>query len=81
MLKRTGDIDKKESIRDAIAATKLETIIGLVSWTGGPVKNVARTPLVGGQWRKGKKFKYDLLVVNNETAPGIPVESRIVALP
>jgi branched-chain amino acid transport system substrate-binding protein len=38
VLKRTKDIDKKETIRDAIAATKLETIIGLVSWTGGPVK-------------------------------------------
>jgi branched-chain amino acid transport system substrate-binding protein len=81
VLKRTKDIDKKESIRDAIPTTKLDTIVGPVAWGAGPVRNVTRTPLVGGQWRKGKKHKYDLLIVNNETAPAIPVQSRMIAIP
>jgi branched-chain amino acid transport system substrate-binding protein len=81
VLKRTKNVDQKESIRDAIPTTKLDTIIGPVSWGAGPVKNVTRTPLVGGQWRKGKKFKYDLLIVNNETAPAIPVQAKIIAVP
>lgn len=79
-LKRTQDVSKKESIRDAILATNLNTIVGPISWKGGPVKNVAKTPLVGGQWVKGKKYKYDLVVVNNETAPSIPTQAKIQAL-
>lgn len=80
VLKRTVDINKKESIRDAILATKLQTVVGNISWSGGPVKNVAKTPLVGGQWVRGKKRKFDLAVVNNETAPSIPVQAKIAAL-
>ncbi len=76
-LKRTKDVSKKASIRDALAATNLETIVGTVAWGKGPVKNVAKTPLVGGQWVKGKKFKYDLVIVNNETAPKIPTTAKL----
>lgn len=81
VLKRSKDVGKKESIRDAILATDLETIIGKVTWKGGPVKNVGRTPLVGGQWIKGKKFKYDFVVVNNETAPSIPATAKVKPIP
>ena len=80
VLKRTKDATKKASIRDAILTTELDTMIGHVSWKDGPVKNVGRTPLVGGQWVKGKQHKYDLVVVNNETAPAIPVEAKVRAL-
>ena len=34
------------------------------------------TPLVGGQWKQGKKFKYDCNVVNNQTAKNIPLDSK-----
>ena len=81
VLKRTKDIGKKSEIRDAIAATDMTTIIGKVSWKGGPVKNVARTPLVGGQWVKGKgKSKYEMLIVNNETAPDVPTQAKPKAI-
>ena len=69
--------DDKASIRDALVATNLNTIVGPVAWGKGPVKNVAKTPLVGGQWVKGKKYKYDLIVVNNQTAPNIPVQGKL----
>ena len=41
-----------------------------MSWqpVGNPVKNVSKTPLVGGQWVKCKKYKFDLVIVNNDTA-------------
>ena len=45
------------------------------------MKNVAKTPLVGGQWVKGKKYKYDLVIVDNQTAPNIPVQAKIKPLP
>lgn len=79
-LKRAKSLDKKEDIRDAILATNLNTVVGPISWKGGPVKNVAKTPLVGGQWVKGKKYKYDLVIVNNQTAPNIPTQAKLKPL-
>lgn len=77
VLKRTKDLNASASIRDAIASTNLNTVVGPISWQGGPVKNVAKTPLVGGQWRKGGKFKYDLVVVDNSLAKNIPVQDKL----
>jgi branched-chain amino acid transport system substrate-binding protein len=76
VLSRTQDISKKASIRDAIVSTKLDTIVGPVAWGGGPVKNVAKTPLVGGQWKKGTKHKFDLVVVENSLAKNIPAKGQ-----
>jgi branched-chain amino acid transport system substrate-binding protein len=57
VLKRTKDIDSPASIRDAIRATDYNSIVGHISWNGGPNKNICKTPLVGGQWVPGRKFK------------------------
>ena len=38
----------------------------------GPMKNVCKTPLVAGQWVKGEKHKYDLVVVANTEARRYP---------
>ena len=71
-LKRSKSV-KAADLRDAIAATDLDTIVGHVKWGGpGPFKNVSKTPLVLGQWVKGSKNKVDLVIVNNETAKNIP---------
>jgi branched-chain amino acid transport system substrate-binding protein len=48
-----------------------------VQWGGKPVKNVSKTPLVAGQWVPGKKFKYDLVVVDNSRAPFIPKQAEL----
>ncbi|HUL66750.1 MAG TPA: ABC transporter substrate-binding protein [Burkholderiaceae bacterium] len=76
-LKRTADLSNAGALRDAIAATNLETIVGPIRWSGQPVKNVAKTPLVGGQWRKGTKNKYDLVIVENSLAPNIPAADKL----
>jgi len=46
-----------------------------VDWKNSPIKNVAKTPLVGGQWRQTPKgpHAYDLVITSNKTAPQIPV--------
>src|ERR1700730_15697827 len=68
-----------EDIRDAIKATDYNSLVGPLTWKGGgpknPVPNVCTTPLVGGQWKPGKRFKYDLNIVYNKTAPEIPLDS------
>ncbi len=76
-LKRTADVTSKASIRDALVATNVNTIVGPISWASGPVKNVAKTPLVGGQWVKGQKHMFDLVIVNNQTAPNIPTAGEL----
>jgi branched-chain amino acid transport system substrate-binding protein len=78
--KRTKDIDSNEAIRDAVATTKLDTVVGRVAWGSGPVKNVAKTPLVGGQWLKtaaGQPHRFDLAIVNNQLAPSVPLSGPL----
>lgn len=79
-LKRSKSL-KASDVRDAVASAKVKTVVGDVAWGGqGPFKNVSKTPLVLGQWNKGKKFKYELTIVNNEAAPAIPVGGKLKPL-
>jgi branched-chain amino acid transport system substrate-binding protein len=84
-LKRTTNVDDKANIRDAIAATDMQTIGGQVTWSSSdkalnPVPNVCTTPITGGQWVKGTKYPYDLVVVNNSQAPEVPTQGELQAL-
>jgi branched-chain amino acid transport system substrate-binding protein len=78
VLKRTSDVDSPEAIRDAIKATNINTIVGPISWGNGPVPNVAKTPLVGGQWQPGTDYPFDLVIATNSTAPDIPTSGSIM---
>jgi branched-chain amino acid transport system substrate-binding protein len=73
-LKRSKSLDPK-AIRDAIAATDYQSIVGPVKWTGQPVKNVTKTPLVAGQWQR-KGGNLDLVITANKPAPNIPVGGK-----
>jgi len=81
VLARTANVDDKSTIVDAIKTTNLSTIVGHVSWKNGPVPNVAKTPLGGAQWRKGKKYKYELVVVSNKRVPGLKKQGRLEPIP
>ena len=81
-LKRSASL-KPEDIIKAVAETDYNSLVGPITWKGGklnPVKNVCTTYLVGGQWRKGTKFKYDLNIVFNGHAPHIPLDSHFEAI-
>ncbi len=80
-LKRTKNIDDAASIRDAIAATDYASIVGPINFKKGPFPNTSRTPLVIGQWQKGKKFPFDLVNVDNATAKDIPLGGKMIAVP
>ena len=80
VLKRTKNINDPKSIRDAIATSDYQSIVGPINFSKGPLRNVSTTPLVGGQWQKGKDFKYDLAVVNNSNYPGIPTSRKFAPL-
>jgi branched-chain amino acid transport system substrate-binding protein len=83
VMKRSNVGDNKALV-SAIAATKLDTVVGPIAWNGANVppfaaKNVAKTPLVGGQWRlrSGGGNKYDIVITDNNTYPAIPVGGKM----
>jgi branched-chain amino acid transport system substrate-binding protein len=67
-----------KAIARAIAETSLDTVVGRIAWNGAGLppfaaRNVAKTSLVGGQWRLKDGAKYDIVITDNRTAPAIPV--------
>ncbi len=76
VIKRAADLDDPESIVEAIASTSLNTIVGPVDWSTGPVKNVTKTPLVAGQWQK-QGDALELVITANSLAPEIPVGGEL----
>jgi branched-chain amino acid transport system substrate-binding protein len=80
VLKRSGKPHDPKAVRDAIRATDLTTVVGPVNWKGGPVANVGKTPVLGGQWVKGQKFKYELAIVDNSTAKIVPAAAKLKPL-
>jgi branched-chain amino acid transport system substrate-binding protein len=79
VLKRAGDLGDRQALADAIKATSLNTIVGPVDWTSDQADfpNVARTPLVGGQWRRGRTWPYELEIVSNTLHPEIPTAGTL----
>ena len=70
-LARTEDPTDPASIRDAIAATDYMSVVGPINFRKGPVPNIAKTPLVGGQWLV-EGARPDLRIVENADHPEIP---------
>ncbi|MEO1224456.1 MAG: ABC transporter substrate-binding protein [Pseudomonadota bacterium] len=76
-LRRSGDPTDYYAVTDAVATTDIDSVVGPIRWGDGPVRNVAKTPLVGGQWRLGGEFPYELVITSNEQAPDIPTASTM----
>jgi branched-chain amino acid transport system substrate-binding protein len=74
ILKRAKSIEPKP-ILDAMVATNYQSIVGPVQWTGKPVKNVTKTPLVAGQWKKSGD-KLELVITANKPHPNIPAGGK-----
>jgi branched-chain amino acid transport system substrate-binding protein len=80
VVSRAEDLEDTASIMSSVASTKLNTIVGEVDWSKGPVKNVTKTPLVAGQWQK-QGDSMELVVTANANAPEIPLggELKLIA--
>lgn len=82
---RVSDVTDADGVAAAIAATDLDTMVGKIAWNGAGLppfaaKNVCKTPLVGGQWRRNADGTFNLVVVDNKTAPNIPTGGTMEAL-
>lgn len=78
-LRRSADPTDPLSIRDAIRATDYDSIVGNVNFQTGPVPNVSKTPLVGGQWRL-ESDRPVLDIVENGDHPNIPLTGSLSAI-
>ena len=81
-LKRSADPTDPKANVAAIAAADLQSIVGPIKFGDKRLppfaqKNIAKTPLVGGQWRLGGDGKYQVVIVDNQSAPAIPVGGRM----
>ncbi len=85
VIKRTDNPGDAEEVTAAIAATDLNTIVGPIKWDGAHLppfaqKNVTKTPLVGGQWRKGDDGRFNIVIVDNQTYPDVPLGGEMQAI-
>lgn len=76
VVRRAEDLEDPAAIVAAIAATNLNTIVGPVNWSNGPINNVTKTPLVAGQWQKNSTG-IELEIVANSAAPDIALTSEL----
>lgn len=75
-LTRAGSGDA-EAIRDALGATDLETVVGPVNFSTGPVPNFSKTPLVMGQWVAGSDHPLELAITLNDGLPDVEVDQDL----
>jgi branched-chain amino acid transport system substrate-binding protein len=78
VLKRSAAAGDPKATIQAIGATRLDTVVGHIAWGQQSLppfaqNNIAKTPLVGGQWRLRDGAKYEIVITDNRTAPQIPV--------
>jgi branched-chain amino acid transport system substrate-binding protein len=57
---------------------KIEGMSGPLDFTAGPVPGVALQKIVGAQWREGKKFPWDMYVVDNSTYPAVKTNGDLL---
>lgn len=75
VLQRAHTLDKPASVRDSLRDLNYKSIVGTIAFQHGPLPNCCETVLVGGQWRKGKKWPLEIVIVDNTANRHIPVQS------
>ena len=85
VITRADDPTDLDTVVETIRSTELQTIVGRVAWDGAGVpdfaaENVCKTPLVGGQLRQEDDGSFELVVVDNTTAPDIPAAGTMQPL-
>jgi|TARA_B110000503_G_scaffold440_1_gene648 branched-chain amino acid transport system substrate-binding protein len=82
---RTSDTSDGDKIAEAVAASQINSVVGRIAFDGKGLPpfaatNVAKTPLVGGQWRLKSDGGYDLVIVENSDHSEIPTGGKMEAI-
>lgn len=71
--KNASDPKDKKDVADKLRNMKIDCMSGSLDFTTGPVPGVALQHPVGGQWRKGTKFPWDVVIVDNSPNKDVPI--------
>jgi branched-chain amino acid transport system substrate-binding protein len=71
--KQAGDPKDHKDVAHQLQTMKIEGISGPLDFTTGPQPGIAIQKIVGGQWRPGKKFAWDMFLVDNTFNPDVAV--------
>ncbi len=76
-LAQVGSLGDRAALADAIGKLRINTIVGPLAFGGlaNIPKNVAKTPLVGGQWRQEEDKGYKLVIVGEDSDSSIVSQS------
>ncbi len=71
--KQADDPKDKDEVASNLREMKLSCMSGDLDFTDGPEPGIAIQHPVGGQWREGKEFDWDIVIVDNSANPDVPV--------
>jgi len=82
---RVDNVTNGDAVARAITETNVDTISGKVKFDGENLpdyasRNVANASAVGGQWKRKEDGKFDIAIVDNKTAPQIPLTGKMELL-
>jgi branched-chain amino acid transport system substrate-binding protein len=77
--KSASDPKDRKDVAHQLQTMKIEGMSGPLDFTAGPVPGVAIQKLVGAQWREGKKFPWDLYLVDNSAYPTVATNGDLQA--
>jgi branched-chain amino acid transport system substrate-binding protein len=88
VFKRATNPEDKESLVEAIKTTKMVTTNGPIDFTQPvditsphhPVPNCVKASVCGGQWVKGDKYPFQMVICSNATAPDVTVGGKVQPL-
>lgn len=78
-LKRAGTAEK-EALNKAIGETNIDSVVGPINFSTGPVPNFSKTPLVSGQWVVGENYPLELAINVNTQLPALPIDGEITLI-
>jgi branched-chain amino acid transport system substrate-binding protein len=76
-LAAVDDPHDKKAVAQALMTMKYEGMSGPLDFTAGPQKGIAMQKIVGGQWRKGKRFPWDVYIVHNNEYKAVPLTGEL----
>jgi branched-chain amino acid transport system substrate-binding protein len=71
--KDASDPKDRDEVASKLRTMKIECMSGKLDFTAGPQPGIAIQHPVGGQWRKGDKFPWDVVIVDNTANKDVPI--------
>jgi branched-chain amino acid transport system substrate-binding protein len=71
--KTASDPKDRNEVAQQLKTMKITGMSGPLDFTSGPHPGIAIQTPVGGQWRKGTQFPWDMFLVDNTFNPSIPL--------